>query len=153
MPWNTIATKDVLTEFTPAEQAVLNGIQGGTQNLAAVLAKVINKVRGQIRAGGNQVDMTSMVTVPDQLMEEVIAIARWKWLNSFPALKSFKTDDRKQAAADAEMRLKDISSQKPDRERTEFPATTDATPVPIIQPSTGCGKLKHFRGRSEDGIV
>lgn len=135
MAWNEITDADVLNEFTPAEKALLNNIQGGKGNLPDVLAKVIGKVRGSIKAGGNQLDFTSETTIPDQLADETISIARWRWLSSFPALKPLKTDERKKANDDAMALLERISSQASDRPRVELPAITDATPSPIIGPS------------------
>lgn len=135
MAWNEISAADVLNEFTPAEQAVLNNIQGGSGNLALVLTKVIGKVRGCVKAGGNQLDLSSPTSIPDQLADETISIARWRWLSSFPALKVFKTEERKKANDDAEALLKEISSQTADRPRVELPPVTDSTPSPLIGPS------------------
>lgn len=148
--WNQITDDDVLIEFTPAEKAMLNNIQGGAGNLPKILSKVIGKVRGSIKAGGNQLDMTSDATIPDQLSDETIAIARWRWLSSFPALKSLKTDERKKANDDAMALLERISSQAADRPRVELPPQPDTTDAPSTSPSTGNSKLKHFR--REDGI-
>jgi hypothetical protein len=150
MPWTTITANDVLTEFTPAETAMLQNIQGANTQLAAIVTKVVKGARSQINAGGNQLDQTGL-TVPDALVEDVIAISRWRWLISFPTLKAMQTDARKNAATDAEARLRDIASQKADRERTELPPAVDTTPVPLVQPSTGNSKRKNFR--REDGIV
>ena len=150
MPWSTIITDDVLNELTPVEQATLQNIQGATTQLPAILTKAIKAARSQINAGGNQLDLTGL-TLPDALVEDVIALTRWTWLNSFPALKSMQTPSRQKAATEAGERLKSIASQSPDRERTELPAQTDTTPVPLVQPSVGESKLKHFR--RENGIV
>lgn len=146
--WNEITDADVLNEFTPAEKAMLNNIQGGAGNLALVLTKVIGKVRGSIKAGGNQLDPSSATTIPDQLADETIAIARWRWLSSFPALKAFKTDERKKANDDALALLMQISSQAADRPRVELPPTPDTSDAPSTMPSTGNSKLKHFRHES-----
>jgi hypothetical protein len=135
MPWNEINDADVLSEFTPAEEAVLNNIQGGKGRLPGILSKVIGKVRGSIKAGGNQLDFTSETTIPDQLADETISIARWRWLSSFPALKSLKTDERKKANDDAMALLERISSQAADRPCVELPYVVDVTPSPIIGPS------------------
>jgi len=83
MSWNALSTQDVLNEFTAAEQAVLQNIQPGSNELAAILDKTVKRVRSMIKAGGNPLDQTGL-TIPDQLAEETVAIARWSWLNSFP---------------------------------------------------------------------
>lgn len=130
MAWNTIATSDVLNEFTPAEQAALQGIQGATTELAAVLGRVVAKMRSQIKAGGNQLDMTGL-TIPDGLQEEAVAITRWRWLNSFPALAALKTKERKDAYELATATMKVVSSNEPNRPRTELPAIADPTAAPV----------------------
>jgi hypothetical protein len=142
--WSEIKTADVLNEFTPAEKAMLENIQAGTGNLAGILAKVIGKVRGSIKAGGNQLDFTTNQTIPDQLADETIAIARWRWLSSFPSLKAFKTDERKKANDEALALLERISSQAADRPRVELPAITDTTPSPLIAPSFGTRPTRAF---------
>jgi hypothetical protein len=77
MPWELISTNDVLDEFTAFEIALLNKLQGSTNTIPRILTKVVKKARGQIKAGGNQVDQSGL-TIPDALTEDVIAIARWK---------------------------------------------------------------------------
>ena len=110
MSWNTIAASDVLTEFTPQEQASLNAIQGSSGNLGSILTNVIALARGNIRAGGYTLAPGS--TIPDQLRLDVIAIARWRWLASLPALKSIQTDYRKEQYTEAMKRLDMVANQK-----------------------------------------
>ena len=127
--WNTIDTTDVLNELTPAEQAQLQNIQGGTGQLPAIIDKTVRRVRSLIKAGGNMLD-ESATTIPDQLAEETIAIARWKWLGAFPGLKTLKTEERRQAHAEAQALLKEIASNKPERPRVELPMTPDGVAAP-----------------------
>lgn len=154
MPWNTITNADVLNEITPIEAALIQNQFGGTSgvavNLAPILSKVINEARGMIKAGGNQVDQ-SAATVPDQLADALVRLARWRWIISLPQLKTMQTPDRKQAAADAEKRLANIASQDPHRERVELPANPDTTPAAVPLPHTGHPKRRRLR--HEDGIV
>lgn len=150
MAWKEIKTDDVLSEFTNAELALIRNIQGG-DNLAAILARVIGKVRGAIKAGGNQLDFTTTQTIPDQLADETIAIARWKLLASSPGLKSLKTEERKKANDDAETLLKEISSQAPDRPRVELPAATDATASPINVPNVS-RPCRQASPRDQEGL-
>ena len=163
MPWTTIAASDVINELTPVEVTALQSIQGGSTNLGLILTKVVKQVRSQINAGGNQLDQTGL-TIPDSLVEDVISMTRWKWILSFPALKFLATPDRKAANEAAETRLRNIASQQPERERIEFPAVTDATAVPLIQPSiqtvqTAQGqplngpKIRRFTRHDQSGII
>ena len=127
--WSSLSTQDVLNEFTTAEQVQLQNIQGGTNQLAVILDKTVRRVRSLIKAGGNMLDQSAS-TIPDQLAEEVIVITRWQWLSAFPGLKALKTDERRQAYADAQELLKEIASNKPERPRVELPAAPDATSAP-----------------------
>jgi hypothetical protein len=126
MAWNTIATSDVLNEFTPAEQSALQSIQGASIDLGAILTEAVNAMQGAVLAGGNQVGQPG--TVPDQLRREVVAIARWNWLASFPTLKALQSDARKQAHDDAQKRLDDVSMR---RIKTEIPAQPQKLQAPV----------------------
>jgi hypothetical protein len=88
---------------------------------------VVNAARGNIVAGGNQLGPAG--TIPDQLRSEVIAIARWKWLNSFPQIKSMQTAARKDAAKEAQDLLNLVASNKADRPRVEIPDGSTAIPT------------------------
>ncbi|HTV62282.1 MAG TPA: hypothetical protein VMH30_06905 [Verrucomicrobiae bacterium] len=152
MSWNTIQTADVLTEFTPAEEAALNNIQGAATELSAILAKVVAKMRSQIKAGGNQLDMTGP-TIPDNLQEEAVVMARWRWLNSFPALKALKTKERQDANDAAQKVMKEISSNKPDRPRTELPAIPDTSPSPVNAIQVAGRQRRHATERKLRGLI
>lgn len=151
MPWLTIAAGEVISRLTPVELATLEGIAGLADQMPGILTNVVNATRGNLRGGGNQLDVAG--TIPDQVREEVIALALWKFLISFPVLKSMQTPARQAASKQAQDLFSLMASQKQDRPRTELPANVDATNVPLIQPSIGPGKLRHFRRRNEDGIV
>jgi len=125
MPWNAITEADVIGEFTPVEQAVLKQISGST-SVANILNGVLNAARGAIVAGGNQLGPVG--TIADQVREDVIAIARWKYLTSFPALKSLQTSERKAAADEAQKRLDNVSTGKP---KIEIPANPIGTTAPV----------------------
>jgi hypothetical protein len=119
--------------------------------LAAILDKTVRRTRSMIKAGGNMLDQSAR-TIPDQLAEEVIALARWKWLSAFPGLKVLKTDDRKQACLEAEKLLKEIASNQPGRPRVELPATAD----PTSAPTNAVAMVRRGRRvdtRSFDGLI
>lgn len=99
MSWNTITDDEVLEEFTPTEKTVLNNIQASAENLPAILQRAVSMVRGKCKAGGNRVGPEN--TIPDQLVDDVIAYTRWKWLISVPNLKSLQTPARKEAYDEA----------------------------------------------------
>lgn len=142
--------------MTPGEIAALQNIQGATTELQAILTRVLNQARSQIKAGGNQVDQPppgAGATVPDSVAQDCIEITRWKWLCSFPALRAFKTAEREKAHDAAQKHLSGIAGQNPNRERVELPPNTDPTPAAVPQPFVGRPKPKIFGMRAEDGIV
>lgn len=113
MSWSTITTTpatEVLQEFTPDELSLLNTISGATTNLSSILVRVVAEARGAIRAGGYE--LGSAGTLPDQVRNQVIDLARWRWLVAFPQLKPLQTDARKAAAEKAEELFRLISTQK-----------------------------------------
>jgi hypothetical protein len=110
MPWRPIATADVLSEFTQAEQAQLQNIQGTTSALANILADVVKSYVGAMSAAGYATIASG--NIPDQLREHVTARARWRWLNAFPTLKQMQTDGRKAANEEAVEALRLIQQRK-----------------------------------------
>jgi hypothetical protein len=143
--WRSISTNEVLAEFTPQETASLDRIQGVATSLAGILDRAVNSAWDSIRAGGNTAGPAG--TIPDQLRSQVITIARWKWLVSFPQLKMLQTDARKQAAKDAEDLLQLISSQNPDRPRVVGPDSAS----PLQSPSFSHGRHREFKQNTQDG--
>lgn len=109
--WTAPAATDVLQEFTPMEKATLNAIQQAATQLPAVLANIVEIARKAYRDGGREVSAVAG-TIPAGEFSRVIAWARWKWLVSFPQLKTLQTDGRKQAAADAETYFTEIAKRE-----------------------------------------
>lgn len=109
MPWRPITAADVLTQFTPIEQATLQGIQGATTNLDTILADVVAEFVGAMSGAGYTVLTDG--TLPDQLRQFVIGRARWLWLASLPGLKDdpMLSDARRKLAETAEAMLGKIS--------------------------------------------
>lgn len=118
MSWETIEADEVLQEFTPQEKTAINAVQGADTNLAGILKRAVSAARGSINAGGNP--MGPVDTIPEQIIPDVIAIARWRWLVSLPALKALQTKERKDLADDAKATLKEIAKGEV---KTEIPET------------------------------
>lgn len=136
-----------MSEFTLDEQSALQTLQGTSSALPAILTRVIAAARGAIRAGGNSVSQTSG-TVPDQVRNEVISIARWKWLVSFPAMKPLQTDVRKAEAESAQARLDKIADGKP---KVEVPTDADGgVPLQVLPRITARTRTETFE--SQDGL-
>jgi hypothetical protein len=107
---------DVLGEFTPTELAAFTQLLGGqpldnTTKLAVIVGNVVAEVRGSIIAGGYDVD-TSPNTIPAGLLNDLIAIARWRFLVSAPNFKAFQTEERKGLYTDSLAKLSLIAQQQ-----------------------------------------
>ena len=125
--WVALTTDDILSEFTVPENSSIRNLLGGTGsgsasgsgsgppfwNLDLVTVRVIDEVRGYIAAGGYSLDETSDPrTIPLELFEDAIAIARWRILISVPMLKQLQTEERKLAFDAAIKKLTLIAEQK-----------------------------------------
>lgn len=98
-------------EFNSDEQSGLEAIEAAganaTDKLSAITLRQVRSARGSIVAGGNPLGPEGYV--PDQVIPDVIAIVRWKWLVSFPELKKQQTKDRKDAHDEAVKLFRDIA--------------------------------------------
>jgi len=130
MAWNTLATGDVTAEILPDEVSALNSIQGSSSVLAGILTNVIAETQASILAGGNQIGQAG--TVPDQIREDVIALARWRWFAALP-----KTDLQSDARrAQYEEALKRIENIRSGREKVEIPANPQNVAGPSFRMET-----------------
>ncbi len=98
MAWRALAVGDI--RLTPAEQAMLKSAQNVTTGLEEALDTVKREFLDALAANNQSVNTDG--TVPDQLRRHIMAQAVWSWLRDFPQLKTYKTDERKAAASDAE---------------------------------------------------
>src|SRR3954466_16176322 len=113
MSWVIPTIQDVTSEFTERELSVIQSIQGAvSSNLPAIVTRVIAEVRENIRAGGKPVDETNLSTIPSGLVNDAIAIARWRLLISAPQFKALQTDVRKEQYDLALKKMEAIASGK-----------------------------------------
>jgi hypothetical protein len=119
MPWETLTTDDVLSEFTPNEAATLRNLQGAGSgsgppftNIDIIVARSIDEIRGYIQGGNYAVDETDDSTIPRSLFADGIAIARWRVLISAPQLRQLQTEERSKAFDAAIAKLNLIAAQK-----------------------------------------
>ncbi len=115
MPWRTISAVQIAGRMTDAEQKMLAAVAGPNQHpadkLAERLTDATNEFLGALRARDSATfSQAKAGTVPDQLRRHVVARAVWDWLNDFPSLKQFKTDERKAASALADDALQRIEA-------------------------------------------
>ena len=108
MPWRTITADDC--KFTPAEMAVLQNIQGGTDGLQTRLDDTVGEFIGALNAAGYPTVADG--SVPDQLRGHILSRTQWQFLADFPMLKSMLTDARKDSAKAADDMLSAIMQRK-----------------------------------------
>jgi hypothetical protein len=151
MPWNTIAITDVTDELSPQELAAFNTLQNQSTTQNNILARVVNEVRGSIRAGGNEMDAEG--TIPDQLRNDVIDICLWRFIKKFPALKALASDARRDAYAAAKQKLTDLS-RKDSQYRIELPnaATAESTPAPVNASAQISGVRRQLTRKETKGL-
>lgn len=109
--------------MTAAEQAMLQAASGVTSKLPERLTDAVSQFIGAMYAAGYPVLKDG--SVPDQIRNHVMALAVWEWLKDFPQLKMFQTDQRKNAAADAEKIYEKICQRE--YGAIESPFGTDTT--------------------------
>jgi len=136
-----------MDELTPLERASLSAIQGSQERLTSVLVRVVKSVRGKIVAGDAPLGPDG--TVPEQLMNEVIDVARWRWLISFPQLVKMQTRERKDANDKAleelgRVQSGDVKIEDPNSQAADPQAWTILPKVRHRPRSTGPGR--------EDGV-
>lgn len=112
MDWQTFTDADVLKEFTPAEQATLNNIQGATHALPDICTEVIAEFRQAISDAGTDITAADDETIPAGFKAKAAALARWRWLIAIPQAKNMQTVERKEAATAAETLINDIATGK-----------------------------------------
>jgi hypothetical protein len=116
MAWITPTADNVLAEFTPTELATFTQLMGGqpldnTTKISVIVANVISEVRGYIAAGNYTLDVDT-TTIPVGLLEDSIAISRWRFLVSSPQFRAMQTEERHGLYNDAIAKLKLVAAQK-----------------------------------------
>jgi predicted NBD/HSP70 family sugar kinase len=126
MSWTAITSAEVLQEWNTKEPLAIKAQQAAADNLPAILARVVNKVRDSVLAGGGRVDQAG--TIPDQLREEVIAIARWNLLLSLPEVSEPLLGKARRSAYDDAMKRIDLVS------KGEIKIAVPANPLSVSAP-------------------
>jgi hypothetical protein len=127
MSWAAITADEVLQEWNEKEQLKVQEQQAAADNLPDILVRVVNACRGCVRAGGGQVGPAG--TIPDQLREEVIAIARWRLLLALPDVSdAILSKSREKAHDDAVKRFDAVAAGDI---KVELPEVQVAAPAPV----------------------
>jgi hypothetical protein len=110
MAWITPTSDDVLSEFTPTEQETINSLVAD-DTMGTIVSRSVMEVRDFIRSGDYGLD-ADPTKIPGGLVNDLISIARWRFLISVPQFKQLQTDERKALYTDALAKLNLIAAQK-----------------------------------------
>jgi len=110
MSWSAPTSADVLTQFLAAEKTKVDAIAGATTGLAAILGRVVAKVRGAVRSGGYALDADA-TKIPSDLFDECVAMTVWRFVNTGPST-ALATEPRKLANESAEKKLEQVAASK-----------------------------------------
>ncbi|MEI7912720.1 MAG: hypothetical protein WCK77_24095 [Verrucomicrobiota bacterium] len=109
--WLTLTAADVSAQLSDAESAAVLAALGANTKLPALVANVIQQIRGDIRAGGYAMDATT-TTLPAELLNDAVAIIRWKLLMALPGCEYLMTPERKDENKEARGKCRDIAARK-----------------------------------------
>jgi len=87
---------------------MLANASGGPSALQARIGDAIAAFNGALTAVGNNVVAGQS---PDVLRNHIMAMGVWEFLSDFPALKAFKTDERRERAKAAADALKAVANR------------------------------------------
>lgn len=107
MSWITLASADVLAQFSAAEKTAYDAVSGADK-LPDIIVSVSNQVRGYAAVKNT---LGAAGTIPDSLEGVAIAIIRFRFLNGLPS-KTLLTDDRRTEYNDALKVLQDVAAGK-----------------------------------------
>lgn len=110
MPWIQLTADMVNAQWTAEEAATLGAFSGGDK-VPDLLGKVVAQVREDILAGGFQLS-ADITLIPSGLLNDAIALVRWKVLTTFPADDGIQTKAREEDAKSALAKLRDIATGK-----------------------------------------
>jgi hypothetical protein len=114
--WVTLTGDDI--RLLDTEKTIMEGVSP-LQDLDTVVTSACNYVRGYLMSGGNT--MEAAPAVPPEVKDDVIAIARYRYLAQEPT-GTLISEVRKQEYADALAHLRDIAK--------DLSAITQGVPPP-----------------------
>jgi len=111
MPWITVTEDHLLRVISSGELEALRSkatAPGQDDPVTAVIASTCLEVQGYV---GARYPVGQAGTVPEQLLNATVAIARWRLLTRLP-VKLMATEARRQEYDDAISLLKDVAAGK-----------------------------------------
>lgn len=96
MPWLAFTAQNVIDQLSDTEHAaVVDALGGAVSKLDAVVSQVTAQIREDILAGDYALHANTDL-IPGGLVNDAIAITRWKLLLSLPGCDHLQTDQRKE---------------------------------------------------------
>lgn len=112
MPWLAFTTSHVTAQLSEAEATAVVAVLGGTTSkLDAVVAQVTAQIRDDILAGDYPLHATTTY-IPGGLVNDAVAIARWKLLLALPGMEDLQSKVRENEYKEAMDKLKAIAATK-----------------------------------------
>ena len=111
MAWLTLTAADVTAQLSDAESSAVIAALGTSNKLPGLVTNVIQQIRGDIRAGGYAMDST-VTTLPSELLNDAVAVIRWKLLLSLPGCEYLMTPERKDENKEAIAKFRSIAARK-----------------------------------------
>jgi phage gp36-like protein len=111
MPWTELSEDHITASLAAPELTALRTLQtaaGQADPLPEVLERTAGEVQGYV---GTRYQVGQPGTVPDQLLNSAIAIARWRLLGRLPS-KLMATENRRLEYEDAVKQLEAVAAGK-----------------------------------------
>jgi hypothetical protein len=110
MAWLTPTSDAVLGGMAPQEVSAIQSV-AGQDVLDDIVSQEVAEIRGYIRSGDYEL-ATDTSQIPDSLLTDLIAICRWRLLNTIPELQRFTTPAREKDYEDSVKKLRSIADQQ-----------------------------------------
>jgi phage gp36-like protein len=128
MSWILLTEAHLLSALAAIELSSLRTLQLAEDQedpLPEVLSRATGEVQGYV---GTRYQVGQPGTVPEQLLNSAIAIARWRLIGRLPA-KALATENRRQEYEDAMAQLRDVAAGKFALDVAAEPAAEQPRPI------------------------
>jgi len=109
--WTALTSADVRAQLSEAEAAAVEAVLAGTNKLDGLVAKVIAQIREDILAGDYPLHAAATY-IPGGLVNDAVAIARWKLLLALPGYEDLQSKVRENEYKEAMAKLRTIAAGK-----------------------------------------
>jgi len=154
MSWITPTVADLVARLSESERATLDEkdlAENQASPASAILTAVAAKVRRSVAKGGCPLSATAS-EIPDELLDSVISIARYRLCCRFPA--ELLNEDRRKEYADAVAELAEVAEDASGiaHPSAESSAALASNPTPSYSESDPPQGARNFDRTDQDGI-